>query len=466
MVAGSSYTGFYSPDGSLNIVINDGSSYKGLYHPCGALNAVVTSTANSYCSPNGSIYVLNTGSGYVLANPYNISSLPLYVGQIATGCIISNAYVGVANDFATRSPHIARSSTNQIKIVIANFCLDATVGVSQTINQASYSPRTFYAAFETAAGVITPFTFSGSTNHTAASGEYFVETDFINVSLTEGDTFFIRIGQSSAGGNILFWNTRAQGAFNLLPNYAAGEQALYGGPAISMVTSAANTWAGSGGTYNYNDVTYGVTNRPFAIVGQTIKPSVAFVGDSRAVGAADDWDASGDIGEIARTVGQRYGYICAARSGIPASTLSDPLKLAPSVIIPKLAQYCSHLIDEIGGADCLGGTAVVTVMSQKQSIWALWPKLSNVATVTFPGVAQSYPNWNIANNPGSQLLYDLSSAVRTSGQKCFDIAPAISAGDRDHYIWKQQSYTFDGTHETQSGNLAIKNSGMIDLSWF
>lgn len=386
-----------------------------------------------------------------------------YIGQIATGCIIPNVYVGVANEFTTRSPHIARDSVSQIKICIANFCLDPGAGLKQT-NNPTYTDRTFWAAFETSSGVVTPFKFGGAASHVAVQGEYFVETDFLPVTLNAGDAFFIRIGQRCANGEILFWNTRAQGSFQLLPNYGAGEMALWGYDAPTAVSAPAAAWATSGGVYNYNDATNGVCNRPFAIVGATTTPSLAFIGDSRSLGAADNWDASGDIGEIARTVGQRYGYVCAGSSGTPAATLIDPAKLVPSVLMPKLAQYCSHLIDESGGADCTGSTDVAVTFARKQSLWAMWPKLSRVATLTLPP-----QTINPSGGPttASPLLYDLSALLKASANaRVFDVASVVSTGSRSNYVWSNPTYSADGTHESQAGNLAIKNSGVIDLAWF
>lgn len=67
-VSGSTFTGIKAVDGSLNVVFNDGSA-KGIYHPCGALNAIlVTEKPSTIQAPNGSVYVFETDSGYVLHN--------------------------------------------------------------------------------------------------------------------------------------------------------------------------------------------------------------------------------------------------------------------------------------------------------------------------------------------------------------------------------------------------------------
>lgn len=43
VVNGSTRTGVYAKDGSINVVIRNGSTRTGIYHPCGAFNIVVVS---------------------------------------------------------------------------------------------------------------------------------------------------------------------------------------------------------------------------------------------------------------------------------------------------------------------------------------------------------------------------------------------------------------------------------------
>src|ERR1700761_8165589 len=73
-VSGSSYTGLYAADGSYNIVTNTSTSYVGLFHPCGALNAVVATNPTGYYATNGSVNVISSGGGNVLAFPMGMVS--------------------------------------------------------------------------------------------------------------------------------------------------------------------------------------------------------------------------------------------------------------------------------------------------------------------------------------------------------------------------------------------------------
>ena len=70
VVPGSSYTGRYAPDGSVNVVTNNGSTYTGLYHPCGAINVVINESAPNAHATNGSINIRTKKStvGYTYGN--------------------------------------------------------------------------------------------------------------------------------------------------------------------------------------------------------------------------------------------------------------------------------------------------------------------------------------------------------------------------------------------------------------
>lgn len=53
-VTGSTFTGLYAPDGSINIVLDDAVN-KGAYHPCGALR-VSSSNGNSHRDSSGAAH--------------------------------------------------------------------------------------------------------------------------------------------------------------------------------------------------------------------------------------------------------------------------------------------------------------------------------------------------------------------------------------------------------------------------
>ncbi len=53
-VDGTSFTGIYAVDGSINVILDD-SSNTGVYHPCGAIR-INSSGGNSYYDPSGAVY--------------------------------------------------------------------------------------------------------------------------------------------------------------------------------------------------------------------------------------------------------------------------------------------------------------------------------------------------------------------------------------------------------------------------
>ncbi|MBW4329903.1 SGNH/GDSL hydrolase family protein [Stakelama sp. CBK3Z-3] len=82
---------------------------------------------------------------------------------------------------------------------------------------------------------------------------------------------------------------------------------------------------------------------PAAIVYPTRKPSVAMFGDSRGFGFGDSMDGTGDLGEMARSIGPRFGYV-------NACLYSDRLDhfMAGHVRRVALAAHCSHVLCNYG----------------------------------------------------------------------------------------------------------------------
>jgi len=94
-VSGSSTTGLFAADGSINIVLNSGNT--GLYHPCGAFNAVPALSSTSFLNTNGNLNVIpgSSPSGYVqgpgtasrnfIPNPFMSGAVVGTPGTLPTG---------------------------------------------------------------------------------------------------------------------------------------------------------------------------------------------------------------------------------------------------------------------------------------------------------------------------------------------------------------------------------------------
>lgn len=70
-VPGTSWTGLYASDGSINVVLDD-TTHFGLYHSCGALRASST-LGNTIYDPTGAYYLNRLYGG---AAPVSGESLP------------------------------------------------------------------------------------------------------------------------------------------------------------------------------------------------------------------------------------------------------------------------------------------------------------------------------------------------------------------------------------------------------
>lgn len=63
-VVGSSWTGLYAANGSVNVVIVSSSDTpQGLYHACGALRVAEATSETGAFAPNGALYVEGTSGG-------------------------------------------------------------------------------------------------------------------------------------------------------------------------------------------------------------------------------------------------------------------------------------------------------------------------------------------------------------------------------------------------------------------
>ena len=133
---------------------------------------------------------------------------------------------------------------------------------------------------------------------------------------------------------------------------------------VPAVTAACS---GGGGSLMY---------APMAIVGYTAQPSVCVVGDSRIWGQGDSLsDATGDVGEIVRAIGPLFGYTKLASSGVTAASTSTHF-----VTRLAIANYCTHVIDELGINDLAASTAAATIASYRTTLAGLWPSAITFGT--------------------------------------------------------------------------------------
>lgn len=70
VVDGTTYTGVYSPPGSVNVVLDD-TAHTGIYHPCGAFR-VNSSYGDTVYDPSGAFYINNILGSRGHARPINL----------------------------------------------------------------------------------------------------------------------------------------------------------------------------------------------------------------------------------------------------------------------------------------------------------------------------------------------------------------------------------------------------------
>jgi hypothetical protein len=199
---------------------------------------------------------------------------------------------------------------------------------------------------------------------------------------------------------------------------------------------------------------------PIAIIGQTRKPSLLLLGDSRCFGQADTFDASGDIGEVARWIGPSFAYsnLGVQSSSAFTSSGSNGTRRA------ALAQYCSHAIIQHGINDLATPRTLVQIQANLDSIrTSLGAGKVVFLTTTSPSTTSTDAwattgNQTVKSYEATRLsLNAWKRAVPTGWAGCFEVADSIETA-RDSGLIKAPGYTTDGIHWLQLGYLAIASA--------
>jgi hypothetical protein len=352
-----------------------------------------------------------------------------YLGQVATRAQVINS--GGLNAGATatanRSTHIARDTITALQLVFANWYVTTAAGVET----ATGGTMTLRTSIEYPEGVFTQVTGpllgvgSGNAAWTIASGATGV-SDMTIVSIPNGATFWVRSCISNASG-VLYYDQIA--------NSAIGDRISFQATDLTM-----------SGTIP--DDVPGYCFIPQAIIGMTRRRSVMMFGDSTTYGLKDTVDSSGDMGNIARSVGPTNAYI---NCGIPSDAASrfktnNTKRLA-------LAAYCSDIFVCFGKNDSVGSVA-----ADLATVWALFPTKRVHATTITP---QTTGAWTVVNGSDQTVAVDYTTINAALVAKpaplvtTFNIAPFASISGTPTK-WFAPGYTTDGIHETQTANLAIK----------
>jgi hypothetical protein len=175
-------------------------------------------------------------------------------------------------------------------------------------------------------------------------------------------------------------------------------------------------------------------------------------------------DATGDIGEIARSIGPSYGYTNLAVAG-------DSAKAAVTGIAnrSRMFAYCSHVIDEYGVNDLALGESTSTITAARTTLAQMSGKPTYGTTI--PAETNSTDNWATLANQTTKIDTDpLNGLIRngiTGEIGIFDVAAGLDPTDQQKFPVSAGTpfySTPDGIHENSTGNLLIRNSGVIQPS--
>jgi hypothetical protein len=332
-----------------------------------------------------------------------LGGLSTYIGQVATRSAIHNntASFGATNQANTRSRHFMRSRTGAIAIVIPTWWFNAATLAEVALG----GTPTVTAAIEYN-GTFTQVTWGGAASKVCPDNANTI-SDYIPVSIPVGSAFFIRV----------FWTGAAFiNATNLVgppTKQACRDEA--NGERWSMAASGLTDLT-MGGTITSTHDNVGFS--PVAIVGRTSDPSILAFGDSRCIGAYDLYnDASTNVG-VGRIVGPSFPYINIGSFGDSAVNFATAGK-APRRI--ELAQYCNHIVSEMGINGISGGrTGAQVAGTDLPACWALLQAAGGPAKriiqTTLAPITTSTDAWTTTANQtvaaANQARIDFNNLVR------------------------------------------------------
>lgn len=377
-----------------------------------------------------------------------------YAGLIANRCAIPSSFASANKQLMSRSKHIAMENMTGLSVLFSNWYANATGG-EQTPGSAS----TISVSIEYPVGTITRATFLGAFSGVVSDGANII-SDFINISISKGAAFYVRIWHSNASGILYHQNFGANNVSGSVPN--SGEWVTFGATTPDLTNSIANS----------NNQQTGLSFRPTAIIGITSRQTFAIFGDSRC-GLGVAYDAApnsfGLIGEIERSLGKSYATILLSVSGETASAVSGTAATKRIA----LAQYCSSIVSNYGINDCAASIAAVTTIANlstfasklgNKPFYQCTLSPSTSSTDSFATTVNQTTNATV--NPirvaFNNLLRNGLGGVFSGHIELADQAESA----RDSGLWKvnglANGYTADGLHANSTGNLLIENSNAFN----
>lgn len=424
-----------------------------------------TVTVNSDGLVNKFRYSLDNGTSWIIVIdtlPYNIPASPYQdvmvepigsaitdlsleevapvLRQVATRSLVPNSCT-IAKRLQSRTGHIAREALTTIKLGFTNWIVNDPQSVNgnywKEVAVTGYGDISITASVEYPAGVFTQVLFGGvATQVMTGSGVYNTYlSDDIAVNIPDGATFWVRTFLS--GNNVLHYGNGINAETPIVDNVNFGDVCAI----VNDTSLTDNTMGGAYGTASpYKKFA------PALILQLTTAKAVFLLGDSRTIGSVDTADSTGDIGNLARGVGQNYGYSMLAIGGMAAVDRATGGYLGNLTLLP----YFTHFINELGFNDIAGlGRTAAQVEEAQATIWGYLS--SNGGIVGQLSVERGGTVGDVVNAANSALPAGL-------GFYCDTNSIVMPGG-----VPLPGGWNADNVHESQLGFIAIRDSGVITL---
>jgi hypothetical protein len=386
------------------------------------------------------------------SDPFNVGTP--YLGQVATNSRLPTNRSTTNKQANARTSHIARDAITSLQIELGNWYWVRSTAGPET---AGGGNQTWSAAVEYPEGVIAgQFLWTGATTRVIASGSQAL-SDAVAVNIPKGARFWLRTFVNAVTA-ITF--SEGNTGFKQI-DLANGEAYSYAASGLSDLTM--------GGTITDVGAVSGPIYVPQAIVAQTKRPSFLFIGDSRTWGFTDNYSGNSvGLGELARYIGERFGYINMGSAGDTYSAFN-----AANTHRSGLKQYVSHVVIA-GGINSLrsGGSgqnkSAATVLGELQTTIGLFTDVEKVITCTVaPNTSGA---WTLVDgsdqtlNANAAAIQTYNEAIRAgvaNSDGFFEIAAPIS-----HATVAQKwladgsvaTFTTEGLHEKQAGYELLANT--------
>lgn len=374
--------------------------------------------------------------------------VPTRLLQVATRSYTPDFFAVGAKQARSRSAHYARSAISKPLIGFPHWWVDSFATASKLYTErAPGAVCTVTASIEYPEGSYTQLTFGGLTSGTIPDGGM-LTADRPNISIPKGAKFMVRVYRTCTAGlpyNLAIGST--------LPGSISFGDAFDGGASgITDNTMNGDPYAANGSSALYT---------PIIIADDTTEKAFMLIGDSRVHGEGDTHNGTGDVGELARSIGATHAYTnCGIRGdGAFEFLASNSRRLA-------LLPYFSTAIVEYGINDMIRGRTASQLAADTIAVGNLLSGVKAYITTFTPRSTGSFSTvtsqTTAAFNPDRVTENERRRSSPAPYFGCIDVTSSVESSLNSGKWAVSPQLTNDGTHENQVGYLAVQSSGVIN----